>query len=268
VRSRGKTALAAGAILAFLAVPAGGRSTPARTPLLLVALGDSTAYGRTYCGGCTTFVRRFARALDTSTRRRVRIENLAEPHGLDSAGLLRELRSDSAIRAVVARADAVTITVGHDDTPWESASDDCDGPATYPLVDWDGYGGDCLNDNLNRYSTNLESILALVRDLRGGKRTLVRVTIPYNDLIGRRALPRLGAEISQQLAEDYAVSTCQAAIRYAADCIDVLHLFNGLSGFRPANRFLARDHTNPNARGHLAIAHLLIRAGFAPFRRR
>lgn len=234
----------------------------------MVAIGDSTAYGRYFCGGCTTFVRRFAQALDDSTARRVRLENLSHPKGIDTAGLLHELETSGTVRTTVARADAVTITVGHDDTPWASTTDDCDGPALYPAVDWPGYDGDCLNDNLARYTANLERILALVRDLRDGRRTLLRVTIPYNDLIGRRGLPRLGAEISQQLAEDYAINTCQAAIRYDADCIDVLHAFNGLSGFESPARFLARDHVHPNARGHLRIAQLLIRDGFAPFRRR
>jgi lysophospholipase L1-like esterase len=267
VRSGGKTALAAGASIVLFALAAATGSARARPPLLLVALGDSTAYGRYECGGCRTFVRRFAAALAHSSGRRVRVENLARPTPLESGALRAQLEANGPMRAAVARARAVMVIVGHDDKPWRSSSDSCDGPAVYPDVDWSSYDS-CLGENVDRYETDLAAILALVRELRRGKPTLVRATIDYNDLIGRAELPRLGAEVSQELAEDYAFATCEAALRFRADCIDVLHAFNGLSGLRPAVRFLTRDRTHPNARGHRVIANLLVRAGFGALRRR
>jgi lysophospholipase L1-like esterase len=268
VRSWGTTALAAGAILVLLTVAAPTGSARARPPLLVVAIGDSISYGRYYCNGCSTFVRSFAHALGRSTSRRVRLQNLSRPVEVDSEGLRDELESNPAVRAVVARASALIVTVGHDEKPWVSSTDSCDGAARYPAIDWSVYDAECLGENVDAYEANLGAILGVVRDLRHGKRTLIRVMIDYNDLLGRRDLPHAGAEITQGLAQDYAFATCEAAVRFRADCIDVLHAFNGLSGFRPADRFLAHDHTHPNARGHQVIARLLIRAGFGPIARR
>jgi lysophospholipase L1-like esterase len=266
VRSGGKTALAAGATIALLALAASTGSATTRPALRLVALGDSVAYGRYYCGGCSTFARRFAVALAQSTGRSVRLQNLAKATRLDSDALRVQLQSDPKVRAAIARADAVTITVGHDDKPWVSTTDSCDGTATYPTIDWSVYDEECLGANVDHYESNLGSILTLVRELRHGKPTLIRLTIDYNDLIGRSGLAKRGVAVSQELGEYYAFATCEAALRFRADCIDVLHTFNALSGTRPARRFLARDHTHPNGRGHLAIARLMIRDGFGPFR--
>ena len=268
VRSGGKTALAAGATIVLLALASSTGSAGTRSTLRLVALGDSVAYGRYYCGGCSTFVRRFAGALAQSTGRSVRLQNLARPTRLDSDALRTQLASDPNVRAAVAQADAITITVGHDDKPWVSTTDSCDGAATYPAINWSVYDEECLGANVDHYEANLGSILTLVRELRHGKPTLIRLTIDYNDLIGRTGLPKRGAALSQELGEYYAFATCEAALRFRADCIDVLHTFNGLSGMRPARQFLARDHTHPNGRGHLAIARLMIRDGFGPFRQR
>lgn len=269
MRSRGRTALAAGAtVILFAALAASSTSAPVSAPLRLVALGDSTAYGRYYCGGCSTFVHQFALALARSSRRSVRLENLSRPTPLDSDGLRALLESNPSVRAAVARADAVTITVGHDDKPWVSSTDSCDGRATYPGTDWTSYDEECLGENVDHYEANLGSILTLVHRLRQKKPTLIRLTIDYNDLIGRSGLPRRGAQVSQELADYYAFATCEAALRFRADCVDVLHAFNGESGFESAARFLARDHTHPNARGHRQIARLLVRDGFGPLQRR
>jgi lysophospholipase L1-like esterase len=269
VRSRGRTALAAGATIFLLAVLAASASpAPSRAPLRLVALGDATAYGRYLCGNCSTFVRQFAEALARSTHRDVRLSNLARSTLLDSDALRTLLASDPKVRARVARANAVTITVGHDDKPWVSTTDSCDGPVTYPATNWSVFDEQCLGDNVDHYEANLGAILTLVRRLRHGRQTLIRLTIDYNDLIGRRGLSRRGVDVSQELGEYYAFATCEAALRFRADCIDVLHAFNGESGFQAAGRFLARDHAHPNARGHREIARLMIRDGFGPFRRR
>ena len=267
MRSGGKTALAAGATVILFALAASNGPARTRPPLLLVALGDSVAYGRYYCGGCPTFVRRFAFALERSMGRRVRIQNLARPARLDSDALRAQLESDTAVRAAVARASAVTITVGHYDKPWESQTDPCDGPAMYPSVKWAAYDDECLAEDVDRYETNLGAVLAIVRKLRQGKPTLIRATIDYNDLIGRSGLSREAATVSQGLAEDYAVATCEIVLSFHADCVDVLHAFNGLSGLESPRRFLARDHAHPNARGHREIARLMIRDGFGPLRR-
>jgi lysophospholipase L1-like esterase len=267
VRSLGATALAAGATLVLLAVAASAAPASPR-PLLLVAIGDSTAYGRYYCNNCTTFVRRSAHALAATTNRRVRVQNLADPGRVDSAALRARLENDERLRAAVAAANVVIVTVGRDDKPWASSTDSCDGAATYPSVDWSSYEVVCLAEDTERYETNLDAILGLIRDRRDSRRTAIRVTIAYNELIGRSQLSRAGAAVTTSLAEDYAVSTCEVALRHKADCVDILHAFNGLSGLRNAKRLLARDHTHPNARGHRLIARLLVRDGFAPLARR
>lgn len=268
MRSVGATALAAGATLALLAASAAPSPARPRPPLTVVALGDSSAYGRYTCGNCRTFVRRFAQALGQRTKRRVRVQNLARPARIDSAALRAQVDTYPEIRTAVARANAVIVTVGRDDKPWVSTTDSCDGAATFPNVDWERYDDECLAANSERYELNIRAILAAIRNLRGGKRTLIRLTIPYNELLGTRGLSADGAAVSAEVAEDYASATCEAGLRRRASCVDVLHAFNGLGGRRSAKRLLARDHTNPNARGHRVIARLLVQDGFAPLARR
>jgi lysophospholipase L1-like esterase len=234
-------------------------------PLRVVAIGDSLPYGRFDCNYCSTFVDRFGKALARVTHRHVIVRNLSEHTGIDSADLRRQLASSRYLRAAVAAADAITITIGHNDTPWNSEHDPCDGAASGPNVDWASYTDSCANASAADYGTNLDAIMKAVRTLRGHKLTLIRVTDDYNDVIGDPTVPQPTAvPASKRVVDAYAAKTCAVARTYRVDCIDTYHAFNGPDGLRDAGPLLAGDHTHPNAAGHRLIARLLIQDGFKP----
>jgi lysophospholipase L1-like esterase len=263
------SAVAAVFVLAGASLASGGDTTqPRPRSLKLIAIGDSLPYGQNDCNHCSTFVQRFGKALAGATHRGVLIRNLSEHTGIDSGDLRHQLRSSRSLRRAVAGADAITITIGHNDTPWNSDHDVCDGAAVYPHVNWTSYSKGCAQANANAYGTNLNAILKTVRALRQHKRTLIRVTNDYNDIIGDPVVPASATTPSKLVVEAQAAKTCALAVKYRAICIDTYHAFNGPHGLRDAGPLLAGDHTHPNAAGHRLIARLLIAAGFKPLTRR
>jgi lysophospholipase L1-like esterase len=117
-----------------------------RRPLTLVALGDSIPAARPReCDGCTGFVTLYARALARATGRSVRVENRAVPGSTSS-----DLRAE-ADDEVLAKADAVLITTGHNDARPERAG------------------------------RNVDALVTAIERLRGSRPTLVRVTNVYDD---------------------------------------------------------------------------------------
>jgi lysophospholipase L1-like esterase len=139
---------------------AAGLSTAAtaaeRRPLTLVALGDSIPAARPReCDGCTGFVTLYARALARATGRQVWVENRAAP-GSTSSDLRAEVMGDESL----ARADAVLVTTGHNDS------------------------------DAVRAGRNVAAVLAEIDRLRRGRPTLVRVTNVYDDVTNRRAFVR------------------------------------------------------------------------------
>lgn len=232
--------------------------------LHVIAIGDSLPYGQADCGGCPTFIQLFGRALAHATGAQVVVRNLSEHTGIDSAYLRHELSTSPTLRSAIAGADAITVTIGHNDPPWSSATDPCDGKGGYPSADWSKYNNDCLTHNVERYGANLESILKQIRTLRHGKPTLLRVTDDYDDLIGDPQVPKSAYSTAKRFVDAYAARTCTIAKTQHAVCIDTYHAFNGPSGSGDAGALLADDHTHPNARGHRLIAALLVRARFLP----
>ena len=96
----------------------------------------------------------FARALTAATGHPVVVTNTGVP-GLTTSQLLVNIHSQASLRAAVAAADIVTITIGHNDTPWNSLHDHCDGVhaffgpyrdrAVEPLLRaMPGEGGSCV----------------------------------------------------------------------------------------------------------------------------
>jgi lysophospholipase L1-like esterase len=60
-------------------------------------------------------------------------------------------------------ADAITITICHNDTPWNSEHDPCDGAAFFPNVDWSSYSDSCATASAAGYGSNLTAIMMSVR---------------------------------------------------------------------------------------------------------
>ena len=228
-----------------------------------MSVGDSLPYGQQDCGYCATFVDRFGKALARATHSPVKVSNLSEHTGIDSIDLRKELVRSKRLRAAIASADAITVTIGHNDPPWNRDDDPCDGSGS---ADWTKYDASCVERTAATYATDLDAILRQIRALRSGKRTLLRVTDDYNDLIGDPQVPQSAYAIARSFFDTYSARTCRIAKKYNAVCIDTYHAFNGSDGTRDAGSLLAPDHTHPNARGHALIAQLLVRAGFKPLR--
>ena len=195
------------------------------------------------------------------------MRNLSDHTGITSADLRKEFGSSEALRAAIKGADAITVTIGHNDPPWNRDDDPCDGSRGYPDAAWTKYDAACLKQTAAVYGGNLDAILRRIRGLRAGKPTLLRVTNDYNDLVGDAAVPRSAYPIAKRFFDTYSALTCRLARKYKATCIDTYHAFNGADGTRDAGALLAGDHTHPSAKGHELIARLLARAGYAPLRK-
>jgi lysophospholipase L1-like esterase len=257
----GLAAAASALALTTAAVPA------PQTRLQLVAIGDSLPYGQYDCGNCATFVDLFGRDLARATTRQVEVHNLSEHTGIDSRDLRRQLASSATMRREVAGADAITVTIGHNDPPWNSTDDPCDGLDGYPNADWSVYDASCLAKMAPVFKANLNAILRTIRALRHGKPTLLRVTDDYDDLIGDPKFDAADAPLVKRFFDRYSSIACRLARTSSGICIDTYHAFNGPSGTRDAGPLLGPDHTHPNPAGHRLIARLLERAGYRPLRR-
>jgi lysophospholipase L1-like esterase len=261
------TVLAVAATAALLGT-AGGNA--AARPLTLVALGDSIPYGQD-CGGCTGYVDLYAHAVSRALHAPVMVHNRAEHNNLGSTQLLAQVRHSNSMRAALRRADIVTITIGHNDTPWASSIDPCDGSYSDTVdddkLDWSKYTGPCLAPIAAKLQANIGGILAEIKRLRGRKPTLIRATNFHNDHIKDPTdLPET-YEPSKTVIAALNKAICIAASKAKLPCVDVYHAFNGPNGGRSATRYMASDGTHPSQRGHALIAKLIEKFGYAPLHR-
>jgi lysophospholipase L1-like esterase len=254
------------AVALLLALPLGADAAAPRT-WHLVALGDSIPFGGRYCGNCTPYPTLLARTLAHRVGSPIAVRNLGVP-GLTTAQLLDRVRTRSDVRTAIAGADIVTVTIGHNDTPWNSRHDSCDGAHAWfgPYRDarFATYTGPCLTTEANALRSRLRSVLATIRSLRGTRSTLILVTTDWNQLIGKLHMTAAGVTASKAVLDRFASVTCAAATAYGARCADVYHAFNGSTGLRSAGAFLAPDHDHASQRGHQVIADLLARFPFVP----
>jgi lysophospholipase L1-like esterase len=254
------------ALALVLVLPVSAQAATTRT-WHLVALGDSIPFGGQYCGNCTPYPTLLARTFGRRIGDPITVRNLGVP-GFTTAQLLDRVRTRADVRSAIARADIVTITIGHNDTPWNSRHDSCDGARAWfgPYRDarFSTYTGPCLTREANALRSRLRSILATVRALRGDRSTLIEVTTDGNQLIGKLHMPSAGVTASKAVLDRFASVTCAAATAYGARCADVYHVFNGATGVRSAGAYLAPDHDHASQRGHQTIANVLARFPFVP----
>ena len=248
----------------------GTGASGAGRPLTLVALGDSIPYGQD-CGGCTGYVTLYGRAVRHALGKPVRVDNLAEHNNLGSTQLLAQVRHSASMRAVLRRADIVTLTIGHNDTPWASGTDPCDGHYSDTVdddkLDWENYTGPCLAPTAATLKANVVGILAEIKRLRAGRRTVIRVTNFHNDHFDDPTdLPET-YEPSRTVSNALNAAICEAASQARVPCADAYHAFNGPDGTRYDGPYIAADHVHPNQKGHALYAALLEKLGYAPLRR-
>jgi lysophospholipase L1-like esterase len=243
-------------------------SGSAAAGLHLIVLGDSIPYGQQDCGGCTAFPALFGQWIGQATGVPVVVDNLSRHDSYTAARMAADLPGSVAAQSV-AGADVVVVTIGHNDTPWNAVDDACDadhGPLDgYSGATWDVYQGECVATEVDRFRANLETILSTIVDLRGGRRTALRLTTQYNDLLADPGIPATGKMLSIAVKDAYNAAACEVASEHGFVCVDVYHAFNGPAGDMSAGDLeSAVDFTHPSAKGQQLIATLLEEDGLTP----
>jgi lysophospholipase L1-like esterase len=260
-------------VSASAALPTPVATTPQPSPspsaagLVYVAVGDSIPYGQDDCS-CDGFPTLFGAWIQKTTGRHVDVRNLSQHDNNTAARMAVEMAARPDLLDALRLADVITVTIGHNDTPWNATDDACDadhGPLDQsPKATWQSETGPCLRTEVARYRKNLASILDQIVALRAGKPTALRFTEQYNDIPGDPCCRADAVAVSATIKDAFNAAACAVVATHRGVCIDVYHAFNGPKGTAAAGALLAADHTHPSAAGHQKIADLLAAAGLAP----
>lgn len=228
--------------------PAGKTGTGAHVqpPLMrrLVALGDSVAAG-TSCG-CTPFITLAAQQLSHDQRVPVQADDLAVD-GLTSARLLDQVATP-AVRAQLAGADAVVITIGANDLEAMPLPTGC--AALNPA---------CFTLRLKQFQATLPRVVATVR-AAASPRTRIVLTGYWNVFLDGVVGARKGAAYvanSDALTRAVNQTIAQTAAAAGELYLDTQDLFRNTHDGDDTT-LLAADGDHPNAAGHALIARALV----------
>ena len=242
---------------------------PAITPWSLVAVGDSVAYNSPDdCRGCTSFVDRYAAAITQATGHPVEAQNLSQHNGLQTDGLLEELKTDVKRREALANADIIVVVIGFNDHAYSDNLDDpCDGP-TGAIPDWTKFNATCAAAAAEMLRPKLESVFAQIVALRAGKPTIFRTINHYNDWIGTKNddgsdLPPEATNASRAVLDTWNAMYCKAAQENGFTCADIYRAFNGPDGLTPSGDLFSPNY-HPSDKGNEVIAGVLADLGYAP----
>jgi lysophospholipase L1-like esterase len=227
-------------------------SSPGRSPLRVVALGDSVTSGAA-CG-CAAFPGIYGQLLSQRTGVQVTVDNRGVS-GLDSEGLLQQLEaSGSATAGAVSESDVDLITIGANDFGDhhdEIVDANCAKAGT----------GDCVSDELEQLSGDLRRILSRVRQLRTGRPTTALVTGYWNVFedgqVARQNFTADGRAATVDLTRRANTVIAAAAVAEGASPVDLAGPF----AQHDVTQLLAPDGDHPNAAGHQLIAEVLLAAG-------
>lgn len=250
----------AAVLLAFPLVAAGGAAPaldhrvdpPSAGPRhTVLALGDSVPSG--YHCDCRPFPQVYGDLLGASTGAPVTVDNRAV-NGLDTAGLLAQLRSPD-VQGAVRAADVIVVTIGANDfgdRHDEVVDDEC------------GHGNsDCVSDELQSMRTHLATALAQIGALRQGRPTSVLVTGYWNVFedgdVARHAYGEPGLQASLRLTRRANAAIAAVATAAADRYVDLYTPFEE-SG-RDVTALMAADGDHPDAAGHELIARALLATG-------
>ena len=230
-----------------LRATAGGST--ART-VHVVALAGAVPAGAA-CG-CDPFPVLYGRLLAHRTGHRVTVDDEGV-NGLDTAGLVVQLRQPAVARAV-RRAGVVLVTIGAND--FSDHHDDVTGGAC-------GAAGECVDDEVEAMRGGLAAALDRVRSLRDGRPTTVLVTGYWNVFedgdvaVGASGAAGLQASLALTRRVNAAIrgTTASAGAAY----VDLFPAFQ--SSGHDITGLLADDGDHPDASGHALIARILLRAG-------
>jgi lysophospholipase L1-like esterase len=248
--------LVAGSLLAGAATPIFdlGAETRGAEPSrhAILALGDSVPSGAA-CS-CTPFPTIFASLLGPHVGGRVTVENYAV-NGLDTAGLLDQLRQRQTIEAV-RRSNVFLVTIGandfadHHDEVVEGA---CATTGT----------ADCVNDELVSMRAQLAEVLSEIRSLRRGQPTSILVTGYWNvfedGAAARQGSEAAGLQASIRLTRRVNETISSVSTTNGARYVDLFGPFQRRG--RAIDSLLAADGDHPDAAGHQLIARTLLAVG-------
>lgn len=218
----------------------------------VVALGDSVTSG-TNCD-CSAFPQLYGDLLHNRTGASIAVTNLGAG-GLDSTGLLQQLdQSDSPTELATSGARVVLLTIGandfgdhHDDI----TSGQCTGSGA----------ADCVADEYEQLTVNLDKILARIHALRDHHPTTILMTGYWNVFedgdVAARQYPPTGRTASDQLTLRTNAAIDAAAAADDATYVDIYTPFKDSANI---TSLLAPDGDHPNLAGHSLIAQLLLAA--------
>jgi hypothetical protein len=247
---------------------------PARAgaPWSLVAVGDSIPYNSPDdCNGCTGFVDRYAAAITQATGHPVAVQNLSEHTGLQTDGLLAELKTDSHRREALANADIIIVSIAYNDNPVNGNDDPCHA-WTNDNWDWLKITPTCTAAAAEKFQPKLASVYSQIVALRAGKPTIFRTINMYNDWIGGadgqtgKDTPPEATNPTRALYDAWSGMICKAAEANGFGCADTYHAFNGPDGLKVAAGDLTASKSNghPSDKGNEVIARALEDLGYAP----
>jgi lysophospholipase L1-like esterase len=229
------------------------RTAPAHPAALkVVALGDSVTSGAN-CN-CDAFPDIYGGLLGKRTGAKVTVDNLGVG-GLNSGGLLAQLgEADSA--AAVAGADVVLLTIGANDFGDHHDQVTAAACASAP-------GGDCVSQEIDQLSGDLQQILTKVRALRQNKTTTVLVTGYWNVYedgeVAQKAYSPEGVAATVGLTRRVNSVIWSVSGAQGATYVDLFGPFEKRGS--AVTSLLAADGDHPSADGHLLIAQVLVQVG-------
>ncbi len=227
--------------------PGGATPGPAGSPRLrVVGLGDSVMAGDN-CG-CRGIPARYAERLATARETGVDWQNLGE-EGITSDDLVSILTDEAAVRAAVARADVVLLTIGANDM--------------YALPDSWACNQQCIDKAASATGGRIAQILSLIRQLRAHQPTRVLVTTYWNvftdGAVARSSETESELQWDRRVTEATNSAIC-ASLDQRSTCVDLDTPFHDTPTGDPS-RYLADDGDHPNADGVELIVTRLLAAG-------
>jgi lysophospholipase L1-like esterase len=198
------------------------------------SLTQGIVYGIIPHIGCIGFVDRYAAAIEKATGHPVDVQNLSQHTGLQTEGLLDELKTDVKRREALANADIIIVSIGHNDTAWNRNDDPCNGPSD-DNIDWTKFHPTCAAAAAEIFRPKLESVFDQIAALRAGKPTIFLTTNTYNDWIGvpGGVSSTEDIEATQEVLDAWNAMVCKAAQSNNFSCADIYHAFNALASALP-----------------------------------
>ena len=249
-------------------------ATPAPVPsaatLKLVALGDSIPFGSHFCNGCVGYPKLFGEQIEASTGLRVDAVNRSQDDGLTAARMVKELQGRPDVTADIRDADIITLSIGHNDTPWNALDDGCDGSNGFfdgnVKAPWAALIGPCLQVEVDRYRKNLDGIMKQVVELRGGKPTVYRYTNQYGDIPGDPCCPPEATNVSKVTKDAFNNAAASFPKRTDSPSSTSITRSTDPTAPVPPARCSRTITPIPRRRAVALIADLLAKAGLAPLR--